>query len=92
MTALESLGSLEGRGVMDKAQRHRALFPALRVLADHCDAPNLTRSMRTAIEDLSLETVAVIHPVTKHAPMVDWVEAVPPAQLGAPGGLSAYLP
>ena len=56
------------------------------------DAPKLTRSIRTAIDDLGLEKVAVIYPGEKRYPIADRVEAVPLAQLAAPEGLSAYLP
>ena len=56
------------------------------------DAPRMTRSIRSAIDDLELEKVLVVYPGTKRYPIADSVEAVPLAQLAAPGGLSAYLP
>lgn len=56
------------------------------------DAPRITRSIRSTIEDLGLEQVFVIYPGTRRYPMADSVEAVPLAQLTAAGGLSAYFP
>jgi hypothetical protein len=56
------------------------------------DGPRVTRSIRSAIEDLGLEKVLVSYPGTKRCPKADSAEAVPLAQLAAPGGLSVYLP
>ena len=52
----------------------------------------MTRSIRAANGDLGLEKVTVIYPGTKSYLMADLGLAVPLAQLGAPEGLSAYLP
>ena len=41
------------------------------------DAPRLSRSIRTAIDDLGLEHVVVLYPGTKRFPLADCVEAVP---------------
>lgn len=56
------------------------------------DAPRMTPSIHSALEDLGLEKVVVIYPGTQRYPIADKVEAVPLAQLAAPEGLSAYLP
>jgi predicted AAA+ superfamily ATPase len=56
------------------------------------DAPRMTPSIRSALEDLGLEKVVVLYPGTQRYPIAEKVEAVPLAQLAAPGGLSAYLP
>ena len=47
------------------------------------DAPRLTRSIGTALEDLGLSRVAVIHPGTKRFPLSDAVEAVPLSSVAA---------
>ena len=41
------------------------------------DAPRMTRSIRTAMEDLDLAHVAVMYPGSKRYPLSDRVEAVP---------------
>jgi len=41
------------------------------------DAPRLTRSMRTAVEDLELEALLVVYPGTRRYTLADRVEAVP---------------
>lgn len=53
------------------------------------DAPRLTPSMRSALEDLKLERIAVLYPGTKRYPIADRVEAVPLAALAVPGALFA---
>ncbi len=47
------------------------------------DTPRVTRSMRTALEDLNLERVAVIYPGSRRFPLDDRVEAVPLDQLSS---------
>ncbi len=51
------------------------------------DAPRMTPSIRTALDDLGLEQVAVIYPGAKRFPMADRVEAVPLETLAEPGRL-----
>ena len=51
------------------------------------DAPRLTPSIRTALQDLELDRVAVVYPGTVRYSMGDWVEAVPVAALATPGSL-----
>lgn len=51
------------------------------------DAPSMTRSMRIALEDLSLDRMAVLHPGSRRYPLSDKVEAVPLASLSEPGRL-----
>jgi predicted AAA+ superfamily ATPase len=61
-----------------------------RLLGVECkraDAPKVTRSIRTALEDLGLERVAVIHPGPQRHPLAERVEAVPLASLASPGTL-----
>lgn len=41
------------------------------------DAPKVTPSMRTALRDLKLVRIVVIHPGTKRYPLTDNIEAVP---------------
>ena len=41
------------------------------------DAPKVTPSIRNALEDLSLEQVAIVYPGPKRFPLTDRVEAVP---------------
>ncbi len=53
------------------------------------DAPRATRSIRTALEDLGLERVAVIYPGSRRYPIADRVEAVPLSSLAKPGLLFA---
>jgi predicted AAA+ superfamily ATPase len=45
------------------------------------DAPRVTRSIRIALEDLSLERVAILYPGAKRYPLGDRVEVVPLAKL-----------
>ena len=45
------------------------------------DAPRLTPSMRSALEDLKLEHIAVVYPGTRRYPLTDRVQAVPLAEL-----------
>jgi hypothetical protein len=47
------------------------------------DAPSMTKSMHTALRDLKLERLFVVHPGEKSYEMGDRTEAVPIAQLGA---------
>lgn len=51
------------------------------------DAPTVTRSIRTALDDLSLERVAVLYPGKRRYPLSDQVEAVPLAALTTPDTL-----
>lgn len=51
------------------------------------DAPKLTGSIRTAIDDLGLERVAVVYPGSRRYPLSDRVEVVPLAELARPGCL-----
>ena len=46
------------------------------------DAPRLTPSMRTALEDLELEKIFVIYPGTLAFPIADRVTALPVSELG----------
>ena len=49
------------------------------------DAPRLTPSMRTALDDLQLDRLVVIYPGTRRYPLTDRVETLPFAELGALG-------
>lgn len=51
------------------------------------DAPRLTASMRSALQDLGLKRIAVIYPGGKRYPLSGQVEAVPLRDLANPGGL-----
>lgn len=51
------------------------------------DAPRMTPSIRTALEDLGLEKVAVIYPGMRRYPISDRVEAIPLTELAGSGGL-----
>lgn len=53
------------------------------------DAPRLTPSMRSAMQDLGLKRIAVIYPGGKRYALSEQVEAVPLRDLGNPGGLFA---
>lgn len=58
-----------------------------RLLGVECkraDAPRATRSMRTVLEELHLERVAVIYPGSKRFIMADRMEAVPLESLAQP--------
>ena len=55
------------------------------------DAPRLTRSMRTALQDLALDHLAVVYPGTRGYPLADRVTVVPLAQL-AQGGAAVLFP
>lgn len=46
------------------------------------DAPRLTRSMRTAIQDLELDRLIVVYPGSRQYPLADGVDAVPLGDLG----------
>ena len=61
-----------------------------RLLGVECkraDAPKLTASIRTALDDLGLERVAVIYPGAKRYPLGDSVEAVSLKALTTPGSV-----
>lgn len=61
-----------------------------RLLGIECkrvDAPRLTRSIRTALEDLGLERMVVIYPGAKRYPLSEQVEVVPLEVLAEPGRL-----
>ncbi|MGQ0680282.1 MAG: ATP-binding protein [Actinomycetota bacterium] len=51
------------------------------------DAPRLTPSIRTALEDLGLERIIVIYPGATRYTLAERVEAVPLAALANPGNL-----
>lgn len=51
------------------------------------DAPRVTQSIRIALDDLSLERVAIIHPGTKRFSLGETVEAVPLSALAGAEGL-----
>lgn len=51
------------------------------------DAPGLTRSLRAAVDDLSLERACVIYPGSRRYPLSERVEVVPLAELGVRGSL-----
>jgi predicted AAA+ superfamily ATPase len=53
----------------------------------HADAPRLTASIRSAIDDLHLDRVAVVYPGSRRYPVADRVEAVPLSTLARPGSL-----
>lgn len=59
-------------------QRGSALFG---IECKRIDAPRMTKSIRIAIEDLSLEAVAILYPGTKRYSLADNVEAVPLSEL-----------
>lgn len=66
-----------------------------RLLGVECkraDAPRVTPSMRTALEDLGLQQLAVIYPGTKRFPLADRIEAVPLSILTQPGQLFEASP
>lgn len=61
-----------------------------RLLGVECkraDAPRLTPSIRIALEDLSLERIAVVYPGSRRFSISDQVEAVPLSALSTPGRL-----
>ena len=63
-----------------------------RLLGVECkraDAPRLTRSIRTAFDDLGIDCVAVVYPGAKRYALADGVEAVPLDTLAGPQGLFA---
>ena len=47
----------------------------------------MTRSMRSALEDLGLRRIAVIYPGTKRFPIGDRVEAIPLQELAVGSSL-----
>jgi len=53
------------------------------------DAPRLSPSIRSALEDLGLDRVAVVYPGTKRYPLGERAEAVPLDVLAEPGRLFA---
>jgi len=53
------------------------------------DVPTVTRSMRTAFQDLKLDRLYVVYPGADRFALDDRIEAVPlSALLPAPGGLT----
>ena len=50
------------------------------------DVPKLTPSVRSALEDLQLESVAIVYPGNKRFKLAEQVEAVPLAALASEGG------
>jgi hypothetical protein len=59
----------------------------LGVECKHADAPKMTKSIGVALADLDLDHVAVVYPGDTRYPLADKVEAVPVAELAAPGRL-----
>jgi len=57
------------------------------VECQRAEAPQLSASIRIALDDLGLERVAVIYPGAKRYPLGDSVEAVPLKALTTPGAL-----
>ncbi|MEQ8766717.1 MAG: ATP-binding protein [Planctomycetota bacterium] len=53
------------------------------------DAPRLTRSVRTALSDLALESVAIVYPGTRRYALDDRVEVVPLEAVASEMGLFA---
>ncbi len=51
------------------------------------DAPRMTPSVRTALDELELERVAIVYPHDRRYPLADRVEVVPLCSLAQPGGL-----
>ena len=51
------------------------------------DAPRMTPSIRSALEGLGLEQVAVVYPGTRRYPIIEGVEAVPLGELSGSEGL-----
>jgi hypothetical protein len=63
-----------------------------RILGVECkraDAPRITKSIRTAIEDLDLERVAVVYTGAQRFELSERVEVVPLDTLAEPGRLFA---
>ena len=61
-----------------------------RLLGIECkraDAPRMTPSVRTALDELELERVAIVYPHGRRYPLADRVEVVPLCTLAQPGGL-----
>jgi len=61
-----------------------------RLLGIECkraDAPRMTPSVRTALDELELERVAIVYPHDRRYPLADRVEVVPFCALAQPGGL-----
>jgi predicted AAA+ superfamily ATPase len=56
------------------------------------DAPRLTPSMRTALEDLRLDFLLVVYPGTQRYPLAAQVEVVPLSMLAHPVSVSEILP
>jgi hypothetical protein len=65
-------------------RRGDALFG---VECKRADAPRLTPSMRSALQDLGPERIAVIYPGAKRYPIAERVDAVPLGSLASPGGV-----
>lgn len=51
------------------------------------DAPRMTPSIRNALENLGLKSVAVVYPGSRRYPIADGVEAVPLAELAGSDGI-----
>ena len=61
-----------------------------RLLGIECkraDAPRMTPSVRTALDELELERMAIVYPHDRRYPLADRVEVVPFCALAQPGGL-----
>src|SRR5271169_1975401 len=70
------------------------LFKHGRRLAIECkrkDAPTLTNSMRTALNDLKLDRLVVVYPGERRYALADGVEVIPLVELVAARGNSASL-
>ena len=59
----------------------------LGVECKRADAPRMTPSIRSAIDDLGLDKVAVVYPGARRYPINDRVEAVPLITLAEAGSL-----
>ena len=61
-----------------------------RLLGIECkraDAPRMTPSVRTALDELELERVAIVYPHARRYSLADRIEVVPIGALAQPGGL-----
>ena len=79
-----ALKDLHGLVVIDGIQHAPDLFKVLRVLGrrigvefKRSDAPELTPSMRMALDDLSLDALYVVHPGDRRCVLAQRVQVVP---------------
>ncbi len=81
-------------GTHQGAELDLLLFKDGRRIGVECkrmDAPGLTPSMRTALEDLQLEQLLVVYPGDQRYPLADRVEAIPLVELVGNGSHSTNL-